>query len=156
MTLNAADSPLYILGQRRQENNPSLRVDLRLSVCVVFGCALEDVTLPRVLGMFSLLKALCLIHCSLFIHYKPMVSIGAMSMVLSIVLYLSEAIYYRSTTLNFFIVFPSVLNGLTLIGLYSIVRKINKPPSECVEENVEMLMSKLKYQKNKKYICKKK
>lgn len=45
--------------------------------------------------------------------------------------------------------------GLTLIGLYLIVRKINKPPSECVEENVEMLMSKLKYQKNKKYICKK-
>ncbi|CAH1720436.1 uncharacterized protein LOC114123701 [Aphis gossypii] len=116
----------------------------------------EELTLPRVLGMFSLLKALCLIHCSLFIHYKPMVSIGAMSMVLSIVLYLSEAIHYRSTTLNFFIVFPSILNGLTLIGLYLIVRKINKPPVECVEENVEMLMTKLKYQKNKKYICKKK
>lgn len=45
--------------------------------------------------------------------------------------------------------------GLTLIGLYLIVRKINKPRDECVEENVEMLMSKLKYQKNKKYICKK-
>lgn len=45
--------------------------------------------------------------------------------------------------------------GLTLIGLYLIVRKINKPSVECVEENVEMLMSKLKYSKNKKYICKK-
>lgn len=44
-----------------------------------------------------------------------MVSIGAMSMVLSIVLYLSEAIYYRSTTLNFFIVFPSVLNGKIIL-----------------------------------------
>lgn len=44
-----------------------------------------------------------------------MVSIGAMSMVLSIVLYLSEAIHYRSTTLNFFIVFPSVLNGKVIL-----------------------------------------
>lgn len=48
-----------------------------------------------------------------------------------------------------------LVTGLTLIGLYLIVRKINKPPVECVEENVEMLMSKLKYQKNKKYISKK-
>jgi len=53
-------------------------------------------------------------------------------------------------------IFFNIFKGLTLIGLYLIVRKINKPPSECVEENVEMLMSKLKYQKNKKYICKKK
>lgn len=48
-----------------------------------------------------------------------------------------------------------LFTGLTLIGLYLIVQKINKPPVECVEENVQMLMSKLKYQKNKKYICKK-
>ncbi|XP_050442633.1 uncharacterized protein LOC126846856 [Adelges cooleyi] len=116
----------------------------------------EDSTLPRVLGMFSFLKAICLIHCSLFIHYKPMFSIGALPIVISIFLYLSEAMYYHSTTLNFFIVFPTILNGLTLIGLIFIGRKLDKPPTECIEENVEMLMNKLKYKKNKKCINKKK
>jgi len=58
--------------------------------------------------------------------------------------------------MNHLNIFFYIFKGLTLIGLYLIVRKINKPPSESVEENVEMLMNKLKYQKNKKYICKKK
>jgi hypothetical protein len=31
----------------------------------------EDPTLPRILGVYSILKAVALIHCTLYIHYKP-------------------------------------------------------------------------------------
>ncbi|XP_050532178.1 uncharacterized protein LOC126900481 [Daktulosphaira vitifoliae] len=108
----------------------------------------EESTLPRVLGMFALLKAICLIHCSIFIHYKPIVSIGALSIIIFITMYLSEAMVYRSTTMNYFIIFPTVLNSLTLGGLVIIAQKINKP-MECIEENVELLMTKYKYRKKK-------
>lgn len=37
-----------------------------------FGFA-DDSTLPRILGAYSVLKALALIHCTLYIHYKPLV-----------------------------------------------------------------------------------
>ena len=29
-----------------------------------------DYTVSRILGMFLLLKAVCLVHCTLYIHYK--------------------------------------------------------------------------------------
>lgn len=35
------------------------------------GLQYEDPTLPRILGIYSILKALALIHCTLYIHYKP-------------------------------------------------------------------------------------
>lgn len=31
----------------------------------------DDFTVSRMLGMYSVLKALALIHCTLYIHYKP-------------------------------------------------------------------------------------
>lgn len=37
-------------------------------VCIFFT---GDPTLPRVLGMYSILKAIALIHCTVFIHYRP-------------------------------------------------------------------------------------
>jgi len=52
--------------------------------------------------------------------------------------------------MNHLNIFFYIFKGLTLIGLYLIVCKINKLPSEFVEENVEMLMSKLKIQISKK------
>lgn len=32
---------------------------------------LEEYTTSRILGLYSILKAVILIHCTLFIHYKP-------------------------------------------------------------------------------------
>ncbi|CAH4033307.1 uncharacterized protein LOC123714807 [Pieris brassicae] len=83
-----------------------------------------DGTISRMLGMFSVLKALALIHCTLYIHYRPVVSMGYWSLVLNIVLYFSEAFYFHSTTLNFYVVFPCVLNILTLLGLIYLPSKI--------------------------------
>ncbi|CAH2015885.1 unnamed protein product [Acanthoscelides obtectus] len=31
----------------------------------------EEYTTSRILGLYSVLKALALIHCTLYIHYKP-------------------------------------------------------------------------------------
>jgi hypothetical protein len=31
----------------------------------------EEYTTSRILGVYSILKALALIHCTLYIHYKP-------------------------------------------------------------------------------------
>ncbi|XP_038221419.1 uncharacterized protein LOC119839264 [Zerene cesonia] len=83
-----------------------------------------DCTISRMLGMFSVLKALALIHCTLYIHYRPVVSMGYWSLVLTIILYFSEAFYFHSTTLNFYVVFPCVLNILTLLGLIYLPTKI--------------------------------
>lgn len=32
-----------------------------------------DYTVARIIGMYSLLKAITLVHCTLYIHYKPYV-----------------------------------------------------------------------------------
>ncbi|KAJ8704983.1 hypothetical protein PYW08_012303 [Mythimna loreyi] len=83
-----------------------------------------DFTISRMLGMYSLLKALALIHCTLYIHYRPVVSMGYWSLSLTIILYFSEAFYFHSTDLNFYVVFPCVLNILTLIGLIYLPTKL--------------------------------
>ncbi|KAG8335406.1 hypothetical protein J6590_069208 [Homalodisca vitripennis] len=71
----------------------------------------DDPTLPRVLGMYSILKAIALIHCTVFIHYRPIISMGICSLLLTIIMYLMEALYYQSATLNFYIIFPCALNS---------------------------------------------
>ncbi|XP_023939570.1 uncharacterized protein LOC112046943 [Bicyclus anynana] len=83
-----------------------------------------DFTISRMLGMYSLLKALALIHCTLYIHYRPVVSMGYWSLMLTIILYFTEAFYYQSTNLNFYVVFPCILNILTLIGLIYLPSKL--------------------------------
>ncbi|KAH9635932.1 hypothetical protein HF086_002492 [Spodoptera exigua] len=83
-----------------------------------------DFTISRMLGMYSLLKALALIHCTLYIHYRPVVSLGYWSLSLTIILYFSEAFYFHSTDLNFYVVFPCVLNIITLIGLIYLPTKL--------------------------------
>lgn len=84
-----------------------------------------DFTVSRILGMYSILKALALIHCTLYIHYKPIVSMGYWSLALTIVLYFTEALYFHSTTLNFYVIFPCLLNTLTLLGLIYLPVKLN-------------------------------
>lgn len=83
-----------------------------------------DFMTSRMLGMYSMLKALALIHCTLYIHYRPVVSMGSWSLALTIILYFTEAFYYQSTTLTFHVVFPCVLNIITLIGLVYLPSKL--------------------------------
>lgn len=95
------------------------------------------------------------------------VSLGVFSLALAILMYFMEALYYHSTTLNFYIVFPCVLNGnfkiiyfylrinfeklisfflskhnytaLTLIGLLILPQRIWAPQIVCEDENAELL-----------------
>ncbi|XP_063234036.1 uncharacterized protein LOC134537486 isoform X2 [Bacillus rossius redtenbacheri] len=99
----------------------------------------NDALLPRMLGMFSLLKALALIHCTLFIHYKPVVSLGICSIVVSLLMCALEVLVYTSTTPSFYIVFPCVLNALTLLGLALLPRGLLEAPAVAEDENLELL-----------------
>ncbi|XP_055852649.1 uncharacterized protein LOC129916623 isoform X2 [Episyrphus balteatus] len=76
------------------------------------------------IGMYCILKAIALVHCTLFIHHKPIVMIGRCSIVLTMILYSTEALYYRSTTINFYVLFPFSLNFITLVGLFYIPRRL--------------------------------
>ncbi|XP_053622455.1 uncharacterized protein LOC128682024 [Plodia interpunctella] len=84
----------------------------------------DDYSTSRMLGMYSLLKALALIHCTLYIHYKPVVSMGYWSLTLTIIMYFTEAFYFHSTDLNFYVVFPCILNIITLLGLIYLPSKL--------------------------------
>ncbi|CAH2015886.1 unnamed protein product [Acanthoscelides obtectus] len=42
---------------------------------------------------------------------------GVCSLILTIILYSTETIYFRAATLNFYVVFPFILNVVTLGGL---------------------------------------
>lgn len=109
----------------------------------------DDPTLPRVLGMYSILKAIALIHCTVFIHYIPIISMGICSIILTVVMYLTEALYFKSATLNFYIVFPVVLNGITLIGLILLPRKYMNAPTVAEDENAELLKQISAFRKRK-------
>ncbi|KAG8238242.1 hypothetical protein J437_LFUL018187 [Ladona fulva] len=71
----------------------------------------EEASLPRILGAYSVLKALILIHCTLFIHYKPIISLGVSCLLLTILLYISESLYYGTAVFGFYVLFPCVLNS---------------------------------------------
>ncbi|KAK5639165.1 hypothetical protein RI129_011657 [Pyrocoelia pectoralis] len=96
----------------------------------------EKYTISRVVGIYSVLKALALIHCTLFIHYKPIVSMGICSIILTIILYITETLYFRAATVNFLVIFPCVLNSITLIGLIYLPKhlKLWDPPHEIEDE----------------------
>ncbi|XP_072383715.1 uncharacterized protein [Diabrotica undecimpunctata] len=84
-----------------------------------------EYTATRILGVFSILKALVLIHCTLYIHYKPVVSLGICSLISNVVLYLTETVYFRAATFNFYVVFPCILNAVTLGGLIYLPYHLN-------------------------------
>ncbi|EAA10621.4 AGAP004630-PB [Anopheles gambiae str. PEST] len=111
-----------------------------------FRCYIErrrDYTISRILGIYCILKAVALVHCTLYIHYKPVVSMGGCSLAITMMLYITEALYFRSTTLNFYVIFPCVLNSITLIGLLYIPRKLrlweHRIASENDDENSQLL-----------------
>lgn len=43
--------------------------------------------------------------------YFSVVSMGICSLIITIVLYITETIYFRAATFNFYVVFPCILNG---------------------------------------------
>ncbi|KAL9894789.1 uncharacterized protein LOC119640716 [Glossina fuscipes] len=100
-----------------------------------------DYTVARIIGMYCLLKAIALVHCTLYIHYKPVVSMGGCSLAVTMVLYLTEALYFRSCTLNFYVIFPCILNSLTLMGLMYIPRRLRlwEPNMDIDDENSQLL-----------------
>jgi len=109
-----------------------------------------DFTISRVLGMYSFLKAVALVHCTLYIHYKPFISLGAWSLGITLLLYATEALYFRSTTLNFYVIFPCVLNSITLIGLISIPNKLKIfDPIDIDDENSQLLKQMGGYKKRR-------
>ncbi|KAF2895073.1 hypothetical protein ILUMI_11102 [Ignelater luminosus] len=101
----------------------------------------EKYTISRVVGIYSVLKALALIHCTLFIHYKPVVSMGICSIIVTITLYLTETLYFHAATLNFLVIFPCVLNAITLAGLLYLPKhlKLWDPPVEIDEDDAHLL-----------------
>ncbi|XP_018578277.1 uncharacterized protein LOC108916493 [Anoplophora glabripennis] len=101
----------------------------------------EEYTTSRVLGMYSILKALVLVHCSLYIHYKPLLSMGIWSVVITLMLYFTETIYFRAASLNFYVVFPFILNVLTLGCLIYVQKTVRMWDSTLSgeEENEQLL-----------------
>ncbi|KAL1498314.1 hypothetical protein ABEB36_009130 [Hypothenemus hampei] len=85
----------------------------------------EEYTTSRILGMFALLKAIVLIYSTLFIHYKPVVDLGKWSLGVTILLYFSETIYFHASSLNPTVVFPCVLNIVTLVGMFYLPIKLD-------------------------------
>ncbi|KAF7267986.1 uncharacterized protein LOC143199860 [Rhynchophorus ferrugineus] len=85
----------------------------------------EEFTTSRILGMFALLKALVLIYTTLYIHYRPVVDLGKWSLAITIMLYFTETIYFRATTLNPAVIFPCILNIVTLFGLFYLPHKLD-------------------------------
>ncbi|XP_066145596.1 uncharacterized protein [Euwallacea fornicatus] len=85
----------------------------------------EEYTTSRILGMFSLLKALVLIYSTLYIHYKPVVELGRWSLAVTIFLYLSETVYFHASSLNPTVIFPCVLNIVTLIAMFYLPNKLD-------------------------------
>ncbi|KAK7861858.1 hypothetical protein R5R35_013490 [Gryllus longicercus] len=100
---------------------------------------LSDALLPRVLGVYSILKAVALIHCTLFIHYKPVVSLGEFALLITILLHFSEVFYFQSIAPTFHVVFQSILNGITLMGLVFLPKRLLEPTPVIEDENTELL-----------------
>ncbi|KAH8295498.1 hypothetical protein KR018_012436 [Drosophila ironensis] len=121
-----------------------------------------DYTISRIIGMYCLLKAIALVHCTLYIHYRPVVSMGGCSLALTMVFYATEALYFRSSTINFYVIFPCVLNcklncttglqtevlimtisvlAITLMGLIYIPKRLRlwEPNMDLDDENSQLL-----------------
>ncbi|PSN39280.1 hypothetical protein C0J52_14641 [Blattella germanica] len=54
-------------------------------------------------------------------------------------MYCSEVLYFYSTTPSFYVIFPCVLNALTLAGLIILPKKLIEVPLVAEDENAELL-----------------
>lgn len=156
-----------------------------------------DYTISRVMGIYSILKALTLIQTTLYIHFKGnrfsislffpeihwilvdlpssvAVYTGCLSLMITMIFFTSEALYFRwggthtrrqsdksrkyfpicrsrSTTCNFYIVFPFILNSITFAGLYYLPKKLRlwDAMPELDDENSELLRKMGTYKKRR-------
>ncbi|XP_055907489.1 uncharacterized protein LOC129942531 [Eupeodes corollae] len=110
-----------------------------------------DYTICRLIGMYCIFKAIALVHCTLFIHHKPIVIIGCSSIVLTMVLYSTEALYFRSTTMHFYVIFPFLLNFITLVGLFYIPRRLRlwDPFTNKEDENNQLIKQMATFKRRK-------
>lgn len=51
------------------------------------------------------------IIATIVFFYFSVVSMGICSLIVTVVLYITETIYFRAATFNFYVVFPCILNG---------------------------------------------
>ncbi|KAF4532828.1 hypothetical protein B566_EDAN002679 [Ephemera danica] len=102
----------------------------------------DPAALPRVLGAYSVLKATILVHCALFIHYRPIISIAIFSLVITLIIHTSECFYFQTAPFGFYVIFPGLINTLTLIGLATIPRYLQNVDGlmqTAADENSELL-----------------
>lgn len=85
----------------------------------------EEHTISRILGMFALLKAIVLIYSTLYIHCKPVVDLGKWSLAVTILLYFNETFCHHASSLNPTVIFPCVLNIVTLVGMLYVPNKLD-------------------------------
>ncbi|CAL8126031.1 unnamed protein product [Orchesella dallaii] len=79
----------------------------------------EPVTtiLARTMGRYCLLNAVIMTHCALCIDHIPIIVLSILTLSLNILMYGSEAFYYYSAPVNFYICFPIAIALLTIICL---------------------------------------
>ncbi|KAL5288689.1 hypothetical protein ACFFRR_009112 [Megaselia abdita] len=111
-----------------------------------------DYVISRIVGVYSFLKALVLVHCTLYIHHKPIVSMAICALIMTITLYLTEAFYFQSSTMNFYVIFPCVLNAITLMGLLYLPKRLRiwDPHYSADDENSQLLKMGIKKRRSKR------
>ncbi|XP_059468836.1 ergosterol biosynthetic protein 28 homolog [Neocloeon triangulifer] len=103
----------------------------------------QDPALTRIIGAYAIMKAVILIHCALFIHYRPLISLTIFSLILTLMVHLTECFIFQTAPFGFYVIFPGLLNIITMIGLSLAPRylhKVDELVKSCSEdENVELL-----------------
>ncbi|XP_065339460.1 uncharacterized protein LOC135939161 [Cloeon dipterum] len=103
----------------------------------------QDPALARIVGAYAIMKAVILIHCALFIHYRPLISVAIFSLILTVLVHLTECFLFQTAPFGFYVIFPGLLNMITLIGLSLAPRylhRVDELVKSCGEdENAELL-----------------
>lgn len=64
----------------------------------------------RIMGRYYLLNSLIMGHCAFAIHHIPIISLAVLSLTLSIFMHGSEAFYYYTAPVNFYVLFPILVS----------------------------------------------
>ncbi|XP_018013462.1 uncharacterized protein LOC108670499 [Hyalella azteca] len=90
--------------------------------------------MARLLGTHRMLAAIILAHCALCIHHPPVLSLAVCSCLVTVVTHASESLWYCTTPINFYTLFPVATAVLTMIGLF-VAPSFLKPPEVDDEES---------------------
>ncbi|XP_065582867.1 uncharacterized protein LOC136041972 isoform X1 [Artemia franciscana] len=89
-----------------------------------FGTELRDSNVPlttaRAVSCLHIHTGLTMAACAFAIHSFPLTIMTALSIVLKTLYWLSEAIVWRTTSFSFHILFPAIVNGISLYGIFII------------------------------------